>query len=432
MSEGDPEDVPEVKDPSSEDFLYHLHRGTELLRSERIEEAKSELEQALGHQPEDPQGQDLLAGVYFRLGVYDRAIDLWTGLIEQHGQEATLRVNVALALLKTGQPQAALEHLHVGLNLDPEHRRGWGYLGLVYWRLGRYADAREAFLRGGQRSMAERMDGLLPALLDQEGAEAAELAQLAEEAMRRFEAESVETESFGERVLGARWSVAELGVDAADTLRPPALLEGGGSTILTSALGAWGEGGSDAFRVDDEGRLVVDVGGRVCFRPRGLVASQGSTRGKPLQRQTRGRTLSGLVGASDPVFEWSGPLRAVLQCPDERRFVLVGLADEPMFIRERYLWAFSGELAAESGEVAVGGLTLDLAQLQGRGQVVLALGRSPASVEVTEGDPLRVQPEGLIGWVGRLLPRPHEGATEPYLAVAPPLVLRGRGVVLLR
>ncbi len=144
--------------PANEDFLFHLSRGSEMLMNNRVVEAKEELERALEFQPRDAQSQDLLAGVYFRLGVYPTAIRLWRGLVEEFPEDSVLHVNLGLALLKTGQPGDAREHLVRALELEPEHERAWGYLGLVLWRMGKLDQAREAFLRGGQLTMAKRME----------------------------------------------------------------------------------------------------------------------------------------------------------------------------------------------------------------------------------------------------------------------------------
>jgi len=147
--------------PSDDEFIYHLYRGSELLLQDRVVEAKGELERALSMQPQDAKGQDLLAGVYFRLGVYPRAIEIWRRLVDAYPRDATLRVNLSLALLKTGQPQQALDHLHSALQMSPDHDRAWGYLGVVHWRMGQLAEAREAFLRGGQAAMARRMEDII-------------------------------------------------------------------------------------------------------------------------------------------------------------------------------------------------------------------------------------------------------------------------------
>ncbi|MCU0676412.1 MAG: hypothetical protein MUE69_26920, partial [Myxococcota bacterium] len=57
-----------------------LYRGSTMLLHDQIVEAKEELERALALQPQDAKSQDLLAGVYFRLGVYPRAIEIWRRL----------------------------------------------------------------------------------------------------------------------------------------------------------------------------------------------------------------------------------------------------------------------------------------------------------------------------------------------------------------
>jgi len=142
----------------AEAFLFHLYRGSELLMQDRVVEAKAELERALRDKPQDARSQDLLAGVYFRLGVYPRAIEIWSRLVAAYPTQAALRVNLGLALFKTGQADEAKEQLRAALKLDSDHERAWGYLGLVEWRLGHFEQARDAILRGGQASMAHRME----------------------------------------------------------------------------------------------------------------------------------------------------------------------------------------------------------------------------------------------------------------------------------
>src|SRR5262245_9027127 len=88
-------------DAAREEFLFHLYRGSELLQDGRGHEAKEELESALRLQPLEAKGQDLLAVVYFRLGLYPRAIDIFTELVKAFPKERTPRINLALCYLKT-------------------------------------------------------------------------------------------------------------------------------------------------------------------------------------------------------------------------------------------------------------------------------------------------------------------------------------------
>ncbi len=159
----DDAELPSSRDAGAEDFLYHLYRGSELLQDNRVHEAKSELEQALSRKPADPKSQDLLAVVYFRLGMYPRAISIYEVLVRQHPESVTPRVNLALCYVKTGQPELARVELERILDANPSHARAWGYLGLTYQRLGELERARHAFLSGGHESMARRIEEMLGA-----------------------------------------------------------------------------------------------------------------------------------------------------------------------------------------------------------------------------------------------------------------------------
>lgn len=146
-----------TRDAAQEDFLFHLYRGSELLQENRVLEAKEELEHALTVQPLDPKGQDLLGAVYFRLGLYPRAIQIYESLEAQFPRDASIKVNLALAYLKTGQADAARRALQDAVRLHPEHKRAWGYLGLALQKLGDTEAAQIAFERGGHVMMAKRL-----------------------------------------------------------------------------------------------------------------------------------------------------------------------------------------------------------------------------------------------------------------------------------
>jgi uncharacterized protein (AIM24 family) len=181
------------RDVAGEDFLFHLYRGSELLQDSRVHEAKEELEQALHLQPRDPKGQDLLAVVYFRLGLYPRAIQIYETL-KQETDQPSLRINLALCYLKTGQAAAARLELEDVVRGSPEHRRAWGYLGLAYERLGDFDKAESAFTRGGHTSMAkkirDRRDQIVPPLADEnvDPAESTAIREAAAEAFQELDA----------------------------------------------------------------------------------------------------------------------------------------------------------------------------------------------------------------------------------------------------
>src|SRR3984957_8978551 len=142
------------RDIAGEDFLFHLYRGSELLQDNRVHDAKAELERALSLQPSDPKGQDLLGIVYFRLGLYPRAITIYEQLIRHHPEAIEPRINLALSYLKTGQPAQARFELEKVVEQSPTHARAWGYLGLGFQRLGDYERASYSFQAGGHDGMA--------------------------------------------------------------------------------------------------------------------------------------------------------------------------------------------------------------------------------------------------------------------------------------
>lgn len=152
-----PEPSEPARDANDEDFLFHLYRGSELLQDGRELEAKEELEQALLRKPGDQKGQDLLAVVYFRVGLYPRAIAIYEQLLQKSPKDPALLLNLALCYLKTGQPERARTELEALLADHAKHPRAWGYLGLCLDRLGDYARAQAAFERSGHTHLARRM-----------------------------------------------------------------------------------------------------------------------------------------------------------------------------------------------------------------------------------------------------------------------------------
>lgn len=223
-------DSDQPTDSSNEDFLFHLYRGSELLQDNRVHEAKEELERALHLQPRDSKGQDLLAVVYFRLGLYPRAIQIYEQLRRRNASDTALLLNLALCYLKTGQPQAARRDLEQLLGLNPNHSRAWGYLGLACERLGDLAQAERAFRQGGHTQMANRIaarrdhadvpDDLQPSREVRDVAYAA--YQELDAGELSFALADPTRESNGEEAAAQSWRPVELGQMQRRSDRPPA------------------------------------------------------------------------------------------------------------------------------------------------------------------------------------------------------------------
>jgi len=146
-----------TRDVVQEDFLFHLYRGSELLQDNRILEAKEVLEQALTMQPLDAKGQDLLGTVYFRLGLYPPAIRIYEALAAQFPIDVAVKINLALCYIKTGQPEPARRALRSVVEINPEHKRAWAYLGLALQKLGEFEQAQVAFEKGDRPTMARKV-----------------------------------------------------------------------------------------------------------------------------------------------------------------------------------------------------------------------------------------------------------------------------------
>jgi uncharacterized protein (AIM24 family) len=216
-------DIPPT-DSSNEDFLFHLYRGSELLQDNRVHEAKEELERALHLQPRDSKGQDLLAVVYFRLGLYARAIQIYEELRAKNTDDTALLLNLALCYLKTGQPALARRDLQHLLALNPTHARAWGYLGYACERLGDLAQAERAFAQGGHKHMARRLagrrgDAHADAPPSGGGVAPREIREAAGAAYHELDAgelaftlaESTQEQNNADKVAQSAWSPLELG-----------------------------------------------------------------------------------------------------------------------------------------------------------------------------------------------------------------------------
>jgi len=417
-----------------------------MLLQDQVHEAKAELEQALKLQPQDAKSQDLLAGVYFRLGVYPQAIEIWKGLAEVYGDDATLRVNLGLALFKTGQADEALAEIHEALKIQPDHGRAWGYLGLIRWRLGQLEAARDAFLRGGQAAMARRMEEALGTDVGEAGtpsiaAEALEaedrraMRDAAEEAIARLESAKPDiaiAEQGRDRRQSGRWESVEPGSEHVPKRGAPAGTRIGGVARLQLQLERWTVELPEplAFAVGPDGRLHCDSARDLFVRLATLQAVHGKMDSKMVHRRARGKDLDEFLGADDPIFRVKGPCRMTLEVAKEETIVVVELDDDILYVRESRVLAFDDRSSFESARLPFGKEPVPMLQLHGSGFVALRFHAHPTALPVRDGQELRVNPERVLGWTGRLFPNMQKG-TAPYSLTAPRLVFRGEGAVLL-
>ncbi len=390
--------------PYDEEFLYHLSRGSEFLIANRVGEAKEELERALVVQPRDAKGQDLLAGVYFRLGVYPRAIELWSVLVDQHPDDVPLRVNLGLALLKTAQLEEAVTHLTRATSLDDTHARAWGYLGLALWREGRLDRARDAFMRGGQASMARRMEEML-GITSSAAAHSAPSLSVApppplegDEPPRRASIPPTEWA----RPEGSRGSIDLTVLDRGERISHP--------PTLRTALDRWMPRMPDgvSLGLSDGGLLVVTPheGDVMIVRERSLVV-----RG---EAAANARTSHVAVARGQ---------QAMLAAPDGHVVMTLSVGEgEMLYVVERHLLAYDAVGGGEARSIEVGSVSMRVVALRGRANVAVSSPRRALAI-ATHGEVVTVAAARLVGWSGHLFP----GAS----ATAESLLLRGDGTVLV-
>ncbi len=456
-SEGDDEPLSGLEPESvgtGEEFLFHLYRGSELLQDNCISEAKEELERALSMQPQDVEGQGLLGIVYFRLGLYPRAIRIYQEIVKACPAELTPRVNLALCYIKTGQLSRARRELETVISRAPERKRAWGYLGLVFERMGDLHKARAAFEKAGQEHMVQRMERLLcdenqPG--DSDRAERIEIRQAAADAFEELDSAGGTTGAFVGASLSdagprsGRWRAIEPGEEAIppaaqpfgiglfrDPSRPkkslpplslsPPVSRGGEASALPSELAEHSllVFPTEAGAIQSDAHcLLVHVSEGFSARQNSIAALLPS--GQPftssvVMRRFRGHeTAEPMGGARTPFVALEGHGDLMLTAP--RFLELVQIQGGFVYLREAALVGFASTVRYEHGRLtAFGDEAVSMVQLSGRGVAVFERHGSLRTLAVRAEQPATVRARLVLGWTGRLLTQPLESKQAPNQA----------------
>jgi hypothetical protein len=485
-NKGDSELPPSAGSFDGEDFLYHLYRGSELLQDNCVPQAKEELERALKLQPQDTEGQGLLGVVYFRLGLYPRAIGIYEEIIKDRPNEVSPRVNLGLCYLKTGQMHLARDVLEEVIQRVPDHVRAWGYLGLTFERLGELARAEQAFDKAGQPNLARRMQRMLaeqaqaqsqPEPVDPERAEvrlaAADAVQELDGREGGFSRVGIEDEADPSR--SGRWRAVELG-DASvpplpklrrtpslvgrlgpavpaiseppelgrDSVPPPASLRAPPSLRAPMATsGALALEGGLAFPEPPDKVLITGARIGTCvtgegFSARSDVISSIAYFGAkplaptPLMRRLRGRETNEPFGAGSSLWHgYEGAAKCVIIAGRDRTLWALELADEFVYVREASLLAFESSVRYENGRLAAGGREpVAMVQLSGKGFAVLETHGPVSALSVGQDTQAVVRVDDVIGWTGRLLGQAVDTEASPG-KLPGAVAFSGEGALLL-
>lgn len=447
------------------DFLFHLYRGAELLQENDVHGAKSEIENAMRLQPREPQGQDLLAQVYFRLGLYPRSIAIYESLADTYPEEVTPRINLALCYLKTGQPERARAQLERVVSTEPQRQRAWGYLGLAFERLGDYEKACASFERAGYESMARRMRSVVDERRPRtEAAPDARAQELSDEVRSVAEAAFHELDAADDAFSLAlpseesalsesgSWFAVELGQSAAAIRSalaskvqaprsprpepatpepPPAEPEGRGDAVRHQPASVPSANPVEAFARASTlvfprvGRAARHVGGAVLVTLKGdfavrldlvqamTTASRLSAEQVLMRNGTEGEPLA-LGGSTRPLVLVEGARSLVLRAAVDRSVHAVELQGQDLYVRESCLGGFDAAVGYENGRLASGhGDTIALVHLRGSGLAALDLPASFAAVEVNESAGCVLRCQAMLGWIGRVIARCLPAADAP-------------------
>jgi thioredoxin-like negative regulator of GroEL len=440
-------DTPPSAGHYDQEFLYHLYRGSELLSENAVDEAKAELERALALQPRDTEGQGLLGVVYFRLGMYPMAIEIFEQLERSCPGEVTVKINLALCYLKTGQGEAARSRLEQVVARSPAHKRAWGYLGLVYQRFGEFEKARVAFEKAGHPKLAQRMAQLVSQLEADASDELPEIDTAhhvpARPTLRPSLGPSLREQQPGS-ILPPPESVAPAHVPAPPPLGPTIET----STVAPAAAARLGLP-EPVTRVVREAELIFPENPKVALHRDGSVMVRVDTSfavrpqwislssyqrvpfaTQPLKRRSSHGQSAEPLGGAAPIVALVGAGRLLLSPHPDTRLLLFAVDRDPVYLRENHLVGFQPQVSYESGQLDPRRAGDAITKLSGTGSVIVYTRGRLGSVPVTPDVPVCVRAGHLLGWTGQLLPRviPQQEATA---ALNDLVGFSGHGAVLI-
>jgi uncharacterized protein (AIM24 family) len=471
---------------SDKAYAQHLARGGELLRADKIDDARVELEAAAALKPGDGKILNLLGLTYFRLGRYREAQEIYGELVGRQPEDAALRLNLGLVYLKTGAVEAAIGELQKAHDLEPGQMRTMGYLGLAYARKGKYALAREAFVAAGQDDLAREMEEQMlapgPAVPTPVSTKASSYPPALDAPSSPPPAQSRPPAVVAAAVAAATHAAAAPAPDEEDehVIDPsetsgvieqlpenvPMPVVPNGPGAVTNAINAAQprsgdsvvhrlppppppphalpitvtsfathhlirpDDGDQPFELAASGSLIVRVRGRVLSRTEGVSVSGGELSYEPATKRVRGRTTEDPFGSDkQPMFIVTGKGHLVAQ-PRGGVFLALQLVDDVLYVREDLVFAFEERLGWENGHVPGSQGDIPVVQFRGEGCLAIRTRRPPLTVKLAPEKVLYVDAGALAGWIGRVIPRvvvPAAGGD----ASAPFVECTGEGVVLV-
>lgn len=144
--------------PDEQELALRLARAGEHLRADRLDEAESEIDAVLTLLPHDVRARNMQGLLHFRAGRFPEARVIYSELLGEFGEDASLRLNLGLVELRMGNYQSAVHHLGWVAEAEPDNARAQGYFGLALMRAGETAKARVVLSRAGQDELVRQLD----------------------------------------------------------------------------------------------------------------------------------------------------------------------------------------------------------------------------------------------------------------------------------
>jgi len=168
--------------------------------------------------------------------------------------------------------------------------------------------------------------------------------------------------------------------------------------------------------VHPSGVVLARVAGEQAFATRldALRVISGAIATRVLHRRLRETDTDEILGGiGSPFVRVSGDAQIVVGPRPSHRLVVVALDDELAFVREDALLGFELRLSYENGRLALdppgegprSSEAVPIAQVRGRGAVVMEVGGDITGLPCVAGVPLLVRREWIVAWLGRLVPR---------------------------
>jgi len=324
-------------------------------------------------------------------------------------------------LLRAGDADRAAATIQEALALKPRDSKARSLLGLVYFKIGKQAEARALYRElanefpddagihlnlglvelklGAWESAISALESALK--LDVSNERARQYIELARRARAQVGA--------GVPDVRTRRDLAQVSGPSPHAMGPPApppamaLDPPQSVTAFAAARLFRPEDDAGTFALSADGTLAVYVHGELYTRIEGVVSSAGQLSYEPARRRERAQLVDlpfGEGASAMFVARGDGHLIAV---PRGGRFHALALDEDILYIREDYLFAFEGGLNWENGR-APGGAP-PLVQLRGTGAAVLRTRREPFCVKVIPEEIQYADAGALVGWIGRVVPR---------------------------